>query len=188
MITVSKVISTNYTEGARNRVVKVLGRGAIINGRGDTKEAKESGPFGMDSNPTNGKVALFQKSEVYGKYYIVGYLNTQQKSEVGETRLFCTDADGQFKFNLWLRADGAVLIGDSDTPSEYTNFATKFNELQAGFEAFKADYNTFITSVFNAHVHTGVTTGAGSSAVTPTQGTPTTASIDDAKNETVKFK
>lgn len=187
MITVSKVISTNYTDGARNRVVKILGRGAIINGRGDTKEAKEAGPFGMDSNPTNGKVALFQRSEVYGKYYVIGYLNTQQKSEVGETRLFATDADGNFKFNLWLRADGTVLIGDSDAPSEYANFATKFNELKTGFDALKADHNTLV-SLYNAHVHSGVTTGAGSSGPTPSQGTSSTASIDDAKNETVKFK
>lgn len=186
-VTVSKVISTNYTEGSRNRVVKILCRGALVNGRGDTKDVKESGPFGMDSNPTNGKVALFQRSEVYGKYYVIGYLNTQQKSEVGEARLFATDANGTFKFNIWIRNDGAVLIGDSDDPASFVDFAVKYNNLKLEYDKTKVYLTTLRSATQAALVSVDAVVPGTSAAFITAMGSLAPGDIESSKHEQVKY-
>ena len=66
-----------------------------------------------------------------------------------------------------------------------TNFAVKYTELKSAFDTFKNDFNTFITTVYNLHVHAGVTVGAGSTAVTPSIGTATVADMTTAKNSKV---
>ncbi len=151
-----------------------------------TFTAEDCGPFGLDACPIPGVLALYNDTEKDGDEFFVGYLNIDRKAESGEVRFYAKDANGNVVFNIWLRADGTVLIGDADDPTAYTNFATKYNELKTGFDQLKADFNALV-SIFNSHVHGGVTTGAGASAVSPTPGTASTASIASAKNDKVKF-
>lgn len=156
------------------------------NGANDTRTAIEASPYGVDSNPVKDMVALYVKSEVNGKESIVGYYNKQQLAEVGEARIFSTNSTGAFKFNVWLRADGTVLIGDSNSPAAYINNAVQFNELKVEFNELKAKFNSLVTA-YNSHVHPYVN-GVTPAATSPTasQGTTSTANIDNAKNEKIK--
>lgn len=156
------------------------------NGKSDTRTAKQYGSYGLDSNPVKGIVALYGKTELDGAECILGYLNKNMLSDVGEFRIFSTDADGGFKFNLWLRADGTVLIGDSDAPADYINFLVNFNELKTEFDALKQSVNDLI-SKFNTHTHpyVNVVTPAVTS-VTTTPATPNSSNIDNAKNDKLK--
>jgi hypothetical protein len=64
------------------------------------------------------------------------------------------------------------------------DFLARFNELKAGFDQLKADYNSFVTTIYNAHNHPTAPTGPVS---TPsTTGTSSTASIDDAKIDEIE--
>ena len=102
---------------------------------------------------------------------IIGALNYQVPlpADPGETKLYSTDADGAEQATAILKPDGTMEVnGNAD-------FAVAFNDLKTAFDQFKSDYN--------AHVHTGVTTGGGSSGP---PAAPTTADIDPAKISTIK--
>lgn len=86
----------------------------------------------------------------------------------------------------------AFKIGEVDTG----DFLARFNELKAGFDQLKQDFNDFVTSVHNSdvvpHTHTfnynaGVTpsNGTTNTAVIGT-GTESTASIDNAKIDEIE--
>jgi hypothetical protein len=66
-----------------------------------------------------------------------------------------------------------------------TDFAVAYTDLKSAFDTMKTDLNAFIT-IFNAHVHPGVTAGPASTGVTVTPGTATTADMAGAKLDTVK--
>jgi len=65
-----------------------------------------------------------------------------------------------------------------------TNFAIKYNEMKVAFDTMRTELNNLIT-IFNAHVHSGVTTGPGSSAISPTPAIPATADMTFSKNTKV---
>ena len=65
-----------------------------------------------------------------------------------------------------------------------SDFAVRFSALETAYNQLKADYDNLVT-IFNAHVHSGVTTGPGSSGPTPTPGSPSTGNISGAKVEEV---
>lgn len=181
-----KVISTSLDSLGR-RVIKSLFLGGVTNGKGDIRTPLQVTPHGIDSNPTGDKRGIYTTTSTIGKYYVYGYLNTDQKAQVGETRIYSTDATGAFKYNVWLRADGTLLTGTSDDPSAYTKHLTRFEELETGFNQLKSDVNTFI-AVFNTHTHP-YAPGPGApvpSGPTPTPGTNTTASISGAKIDEMK--
>jgi hypothetical protein len=184
MIGVAKIISTSLVAG--RRLVKILFRGKLINGRGDIRTPVQAAPFGFDSNPTEGKRVLYAKSGRDGKYYVIGVLNTELLAEIGETRLFSTDSEGANKFNLWLRASGEALIGTSNAPDDYTNFMVKYNELATEFNKLKTDFNDLVTK-YNAHTHvTTCPAGAGTAAVTTATDSPNTSDITQCKHQKIK--
>lgn len=83
--------------------------------------------------------------------------------------LMCSDLS-----KIWLKGDeygGLVMVSD---------LVVKLNNLEGKVNS--------IIAAFNSHVHTGVTTGPGSSAVTPTpiSGTLTPTQIRDIENPNVK--
>lgn len=179
MIGTVKVISTSFDKFKR-LVVKVLFRGKIINGIGDIRTPIEASSFGIDSNPTAKKVAIYAESGVIGKYYIIGYLNTNRLADVGETRIFATDKDGVLKGYTWLKNNGTLeLMGN-------TNWAVKFNELKTAFDELQSKFNTHV-STYNTHTHPyiNVLVPANTSASAAVS-TPSIADIDNAKNTKIK--
>lgn len=177
MIAMAKTVGTKITNLIRVISVRVFGLG-------DIREANEATPYGVDSSPVKGINAYYSNTSVNGQQVVIGYQNKHQKSLPGETRLFSTTGDGSFSYNVWVKS-GKVLIGNSDEPTDYANYLTRFNELKTGFDTLKSDFNTFVT-VYNTHVHPGVTTGAGSTTATLSTGAASDASIDDSKAETIQ--
>jgi hypothetical protein len=148
-------------------------------GRSNVQTAQEAGPYGDDSNPIKDMVAVFADTSTKGKKVIIGYVNKNQLAGVGEKRIFSTDADGELQAYIWLKNDGAILLG-----GEGKNLV-RYQELETGFNALKDKVNALI-SKYNAHVHSGVTTGGGSSGPTPSSETSSSASISGAKIEEIK--
>jgi hypothetical protein len=158
-----------------------------ISARG-TYTAEEYGPYGTDARCVKDTTVLYTTTERDGDEAIFGCLNKNRKSEEGEHRLFCTDANGNFKFNLWLRSDGTLLQGTSDIPSEYTNYAVMYNELKADLDAFKQSHNSLVNA-FNSHMHATAGTGSPSPptpipTIIPVQ--PNTTDFSNIKNEKIK--
>lgn len=153
-----------------------------------TYTAPEYGPYGSDSRPTQNTAVAYSTTQIDGGEIIIGCLNKNRKAEIGEHRLFCTDKDGAYKFSLWLRADGTILIGDSDEPGDYTNFSVSYNELKSDLDALKQSYNLLV-SAFNTHMHATAGTGPPSPP-TPIPGSipvdPNSTDFSNIKNEKIK--
>lgn len=153
----------------------------------DTRTAIESAPFGIDGNPIKGTRMIWARTEVDGAETILGVWNVNRVADTGEARIFSMDADQNTKFNFWCRAAGEGLIGDSDDPGDYTNYAVLFNELKTEFNKLKTDYNNLVTT-FNAHTHIlTLSAGTGTAAPSVTQGSSNTSNIDNAKNAKLKY-
>lgn len=178
MIAIFKHISSTIEAG--KRMLKLNGYGNY-----DPRTASECAPSGTDSSPTEGMQAIYADTTNVSNPVIIGYINTKQLAAAGEHRIYATDANGVFKFNIWQRADGTVLIGSSDAPADYVNFLVKYNELKIGFDLLKTEVNAMVT-IFNAHVHPGVTPGVGATLVSATPATPATATIDSSKATKIK--
>lgn len=125
---------------------------------------------GEDTNPANGcRVNII---DITDSYQIgVGVSDDISPScDPGEKEFYSTDDPVTTKkARLKLDKNSNVIINNG------SDFAVRFNELETAFNKLKSD--------FNAHVHSGVTSGSASTGTT----TPTTADISNAKCATVKI-
>lgn len=146
-----KTISTGIKNLAR--IIKVSRYG-----KDDTVTGMEAMPYGDDSNPIAGMDAVYLELSSRKNKVIVGYINKQQLADVGEKRIFSTDANGNVKFYIWIHADGTCEFNGKD------NHLAQFEALQTAFNQLKSD--------FNNHIHS-------SNGTPPT--VPSTADISGAK-------
>ena len=159
----------------------------MFNGNVNTVTAVQYGPYGEDGNPVKDSVAVFANTELIGKDVCLGVMNKNAKAEPGERRGYATDANGNFKFNWWLRADGTILIGSSEVPAEYTNFAVKYNELKTDLDALKATVNAN-AAVFNSHTHIlTLSAGTGTAAPSVTQEQNNNTDFSNIKHSKIKY-
>jgi hypothetical protein len=170
MASLVKIISSEINS-AKERIVKFLRLGDT-----DIQTSDEVGPYGIDSSPIEGMIAVYSKTTINGETVIVGYINKNQLADVGELRLYSTDKNGTQQFYTWLKNDGTYEIGGN------AKHMARFEELKAGHDQLKNDLNAFI-DVFNAHIHP---TPSGPSSATATAGTHSNASIDSAKIDEIK--
>lgn len=150
-------------------------------GRSDIREKNELSPYGLDSNPVEGIKAAFVESSLSGQGVVIGYVNTNQKADVGEFRVFSTDAEGAEQFYAWLKADATMEIGgDADN-------MVRFSELKTAFDQLKSDFDSLV-STYNGHDHIVPQAPSGSTTSAPplSQGASTTADIDPAKIDEIK--
>ena len=174
MITIVKTIASKVQDAYRHIKVQVMGKN-------DVQTPVEASPYGMDSNPVKDLAAIYAPSTVSGEPVIIGYLLKDRLAEVGEVRLYATDASGALQNYIWLKANGDILVGgDADN-------LVRYSELETGFNQLKGDFNNFLT-VFNAHTHP--TPAGPSSAPTPVTGVvpvePSSADISGAKINEIK--
>ena len=167
-----KIISTRIVDSVR--LIKFLRKG-----KDDTRECKVSAPYGIDSVPVEDMIAVYSPTQQNGRNVIIGYLNKNAIADVGELRFYSTDADGVEQNYIHLKNDGDIEIGGS------TDNMVRYSDLEAAFNRLKSDHNDLV-SKFLAHVHPGVTVGAGSTGVTPTLVSPSPADISGAKIEEIK--
>ena len=123
---------------------------ALLFGKDDVREASESMPWGYDGNPISNVNGVYCNTTTVGSPVVIGYINNKQKAETGESRIFATDNSGAFKYNVWLRNDGTVLIGDSDNPSAYTNNLIKWTEFNSVIQAYLTSQNSAITTAISS--------------------------------------
>ena len=173
MIFRTKLLSTSLDD-LKRRIAKIL-----VTGLKDVRTAPEAAPYGTDSNPIDGMTAIFAETGQKGKQVVVGYLNKNLMAAKGEHRIFSTDSNGELKFYIWLHSDGTCDFGGN------ANHLTQYEALKAAFDQLKTDFNNLV-SVYNTHVHSGVTTGSGSSGPTPNSGTSSSADMSGAKLDNLK--
>lgn len=130
MINLVKVMSTSLV--ITKRVIKVLRFG-----KGDVQTSMQASPYGIDSNPIKDMVAVYSDSSEKGKTVIIGYLNKNQLSDVGETRMYSTDADGVLKTYVWVKNDGTIQLGG--TTSNIVRFTPLDTALQLQVNLINAE-------------------------------------------------
>ena len=173
---VVKVISTAKKSG--ERLIKFLRLG-----KEDIQEVVEVSPYGVDSNPIEGMVAIYAPTGQQGQAVIIGYVNKNQIAEPGETRIFSTDDSGTVKFDLFLKKDGTAEFGGN------TKNMVRYQELAIAFNQLKAEFNALV-SVYTAHTHLyfpGPTIPSPPPTPPPTvPGVASTANIAPAKIDEIK--
>lgn len=167
MTSISKIVSTLIKDGIRE--LKILAYGGY-----DVRLVGECLPYGYDTNPIAKAKAFLTKVLGNGNDVVIGYRNKQAKAEPGESRLYATDEDGVVKFNIWLRADGSILIGDSDNPAAYTKHFVQY-------EAFNTVLQNYLTTL-NTNIASGIS-GAGGAYTTPPAPNFSTAKTDNVKTK-----
>jgi len=177
MISLTKHLQATIEAG--KRIIQV-----IRFGKSDVQTAFESAPFGFDSQAPKDLRAIYARSSNKTEKVVLGYINKNQLAEIGESRIFSIDSDGQVVMSLLLKNDGtAEFGGDSD-------FMVRFNELKDGFDELKGDVNAFVID-YNAHTHITTAT-VGPSAVpgiiapTTSLADPSIADISGAKISEIK--
>ena len=170
-----KIISTEVNDLAE-RIVKFLRFGLK-----DVQTAIQTAPYGMDSNPIKDMIAIYGATSDKGKPVIIGFINKNQLTDIGETRIFSTDANGALKTFIWLQNDGIMEIaGDVD-------FMVRFSELKSGFDELKSDLND-MKSKWNTFAGAYVPGGPAAIGTPPSasQSASSTASIDGSKIDEIK--
>lgn len=177
MIAIGKIISAAIAAGKRELKLDLYGAG-------DTRTAAECAPYGFDSNPVKDMLAIYGETDSNGKRVIVGYINKNQVAGVGESRMYSTNSSGAVQIALFLRSDGTMEVGGS------ANHMAQYEGLETAFNDLKGTVNDLI-STFNAHTHpaalavTGAS-AAGTTSVTATLETPSSADITGAKLDNIK--
>lgn len=130
-------------DSVKRRILKFLRYG-----QGDVQTAKDAGLFGFDSGPIKGMIAVYSPTALKGEKVIVGYINLDQIAQPGETRIFSTDANGELKTQIMLRANATIEIGGTaDYMVRYSKLEQAFNELQQKWNDFAAAYTPGSPSV-----------------------------------------
>ena len=173
-----KVISSQIDSKGR-RLIKSLGWGAD-----DVQETLNVTPFGDDSSPIKDMVAIYSETSDIGNPVVIGYVNKNQIADVGEKRIFSTDANGVEQISLHLKNDGTAEFGGN------SDFMVRYSDLETAFNQLKSDLNA-LTTAYNSHIH--ITTATVLATPTPgiiaptlSTGTPSTADISGAKINEIK--
>lgn len=158
-----RIISSEFKTTVNELIVKFRRH------KSDVRTSTQAAPFGIDSRPPKGMIAVFSQTDEKGRSVVVGYINKNLVADVGETRLFSVNASGILQTYVWLKKDGVIELGGNN------RHMARFEELKAGFDQLRTDFNTFLT-----HVH-----GGSGTPPTPPQ-TPSTASVDNSKINNIK--
>lgn len=127
---------------------------------------------GEDTNPLNGDTVLvININDAYKLGILIDDgIAPDGSINKGEKLLYSRDSSGAVMAKVALKNDGQIILNDG------ADFAVAFEKLKIEFEELK--------NKFNAHVHTGVTSGPSSTGTTPQQ---SVANIDNVKVEKVRL-
>lgn len=105
-------------------------------GKSDIQTGYQATPYGVDSNPIDGMVALFHDTVRKGDNVVVGYLQKNMMAAKGEIRIFSTDSQGNLKSWIWLKNDGTIEINGN------ANHLTQYEAMKTAFDQLKTDLNS----------------------------------------------
>ena len=134
-------VNDSFTEKTK-RFIKVLGFG-----KNDVQTPDQIAPFGIDSNPVKGMLAVQIESSVIGESVVMGYIHKDVIAAKGETHIFSTDEDGVEQFRIKLRDNGTVEIGgDADNAVRYSKMAERVDELKGDLNDLKQVFASWIVT------------------------------------------
>jgi hypothetical protein len=139
-------------------------------GKDDIQETEDISPYGTDANPIKGMTAIYAQTSVQGEPVIIGYINKNQLAEPGEHRIYSTDANGELKAFIWLKADGKIhLGGDADNAVRYSKLKDTIDSI-----------NSFLNQQLPL-IASGIATGGGTYTPGVANFEVTAAKIDEIK-------
>lgn len=163
MISLAKYFSATIESG--KRILKVTQFG--------TKTAKECGPFGFDSQPPKGWTAIYAETTNKDESVIVGYINKNQLSGAGESRMYSVGVGSEVKAYVVCDASGRITLNGNEFS------AVRYENLETGINA----QNALINAEF-AKIATAINVLAPGAYVPA----PVSTNITTAKSETIKIK
>ena len=150
MVKISQIISSSIDKG--RRILKILRLG-----KDDIQTSFESMPYGIDSVPVKDLIAIQMETGERGKTVIVGYINKNQIADVGELKIFATNAQGAEQGFIHLKNNGVVkfIPLDSGLQAQTTAINVELVKIAVGLNAI----------VPGSYVHTPVTVNITGSKV-----------------------
>ena len=143
MVDLVKTISSEIDSIGR-RLLKLLRYG-----KSDVQNVYVASPYGVDSNPIKGMIAVYAESSVKGEPVVIGYINKNQLAEIGEHRIFSTDDQGNIQGFIWLKNDGQIqLNGTGDN-------LVRYSPLNQELQSFKDSIQTELTKIQTGIVGAG---------------------------------
>lgn len=165
MIALAKYFSAVIESG--KRIIKSKGIG------GSVMTTKEVGPFGFDSQPPEGWTALYCKTSNADEDCILGYINKNQLAEMGESRMYSVNAQGEVQATIVCDASGRISLNGNAYSS------VRFENLQTALNSQNTLINAELTKIATAI--NGIAPGAYIVA-------PVSIDITTAKSENVKIQ
>lgn len=99
-------------------------------GKDDVQEAEQIAPHGIDSHPIKDMVAIYADTTTLGEPVLIGYINEDQLAEMGETRLYSTNANGELQSWIWLKNNGTIeFLGNAHNLVRYLPLSSSLNAL-----------------------------------------------------------
>lgn len=87
--------------------------------------------FGEDSHPLKNMTALIADTDADGEQVVIGYLDIEKITEIGEKRIFSLTPDGELSAYVWLKNNGDIVFnGEGNTLVRYNELKKKCDELQ----------------------------------------------------------
>lgn len=171
MIKITKIISSSINSG--RRILKILGLG-----KQDIQTSYESMPYGVDSVPVKDLIAVQMETSERGKTVIVGYINKNQIADVGELKIYATNAQGVEKGFIHLKNTGVITAnGQTIELNGNIDNVVKFIPLDSALQSQATAINTELTKIATA------INSLAPGAYVPT---PVTVNIAASKVDTVK--
>lgn len=162
MITLAKV-KDSFVENLK-LIIKVLQFGP--------KTAKQSGPFGIDSNPLDNYTAIYSETSNVGEAVILGYINKNYITEKGEIRIFSLNDLGEVQAYAYARKSGVLELNGNQFSS------VRFENLQNAINAKDSLINTELAKIA---VAIGLLGGSYTAANVSTN-------LTESKSEKVRIK
>ena len=160
MITFSKVKESDIED--QKRILKVDEFGV--------KTTFESAPFGLDPNPLKDMIGIYGKTSNNSESVILGYINKNQISGIGENRIYSLMQNGSLSAYIHLRSDETIEINGD------TNYLVKYNELKIELDSLITKLNTEFIKI-----QTAITALSGAYA-----SVPLTMDTNSFKNDKIK--
>tara|TARA_R110002167_G_scaffold110087_4_gene280360 strand:+ start:21415 stop:21936 length:522 start_codon:yes stop_codon:yes gene_type:complete len=171
MVKISQIISSSIDKG--RRILKILRLG-----KDDIQTSFESMPYGIDSVPVKDLIAIQMETGERGKTVIVGYINKNQIADVGELKIFATNAQGAEQGFIHLKNNGVITAnGTAIELNGNVDNVVKFIPLDSGLQAQTTAINVELVKI-----------AVGLNAIVPGSyvHTPVTVNITGSKVATVK--
>jgi len=112
----------------------------LVFGKSDARTAPQCLPFGIDSKPVNDLLAVYASTDNNGNAAMIGYIKKSELTEIGETRLYCTDDTNKQLFYIHLKKTEnghAELGGNDDNLVRYSELKAEYDKTALYLETLK---------------------------------------------------